>query len=66
MSWLHDALNSAVAGSSRGGQLLAEIRLPRWLDRRLKWNRQVDERRLRRSERSEHRDPQGKDASKDW
>jgi hypothetical protein len=66
VSWLHDALNSVVAGSPRSGRLLADIRLLRRLDRHLRWNRQVDLRRLRCSEKSEKREPRGKDASKDW
>jgi hypothetical protein len=44
---------------------LAGSRLPRWLDRRLDWNRQSDLAELHSVERSAERPPVGKDARKD-
>ncbi len=54
-------------GSSWAGRahVLADIRLPAWLDRRLRWNRKQDAAELERVERAGQRPMVGKDAAKD-
>lgn len=46
--------------------ILDDVWLPKWLDRRLSWTTNRDQRRLLRAERAEEKPPAGKDASQDW
>jgi hypothetical protein len=66
MTWVHDALIAAVTSSRTRLDVLDDIALPGWLERRLGWGKRRDARRLRRAERSGELPPQGKDATKDW
>jgi hypothetical protein len=63
---LRDLLAAHLGTRVGRANALASIRLPRWLDRRLGWNRQSDMAEFRRVERSAEREPAGKDATKDW
>ena len=46
--------------------ILDDVWLPKWLDRRLKVTSNRDRRRFLRAERAAEEPPVGKDASKDW
>jgi hypothetical protein len=46
--------------------ILDEVWVPKWLDRRWAISTRRDRRRLERSERTSETEPLGKDASKDW
>ena len=65
-SHLQQLVSAHLAGRAGRAHALASIRLPRWLDRRLGWNRQSDVAEFHRVERSAERPPVGKDATKDW
>jgi hypothetical protein len=46
--------------------ILDDVWLPKWLDRRLGWTTNRDRRRFLRAGRAAEKPPVGKDASQDW
>jgi hypothetical protein len=66
MLWLHDALNAVVLGVGHRLEVLDDIWLPKWRDRRLGWSKKLGERRHRHVEHMEEAPPVGKDSTKDW
>ncbi|MFN8624128.1 MAG: hypothetical protein U0869_25585 [Chloroflexota bacterium] len=67
MSFYHDQLTAmATSQKYRLAVLDEKIPLPRWLERRLGWGRKHDVAQALRAEGALEREPQGKDATKDW
>jgi hypothetical protein len=66
MFQLRNILTSHFSAWYGGMDILDEIWLPKWLDRRLDWTKKRDERQHRHVERLEEAPPVGKDATQDW
>lgn len=65
-SHLRQLVSAHVAARSGAMDILDDVWLPKWLDRRLNRTTKRDRRRFLRAERAEEKPPMGKDASQDW
>ena len=66
MFLLRDILTAHFSARYGGMEILDDIWLPQWLDRRVDWTRKRDERRHRRVEHLAEAPPVGKDSTQDW
>jgi hypothetical protein len=66
MFLLRDILTAHFSSWAGRMDILDDVWLPKWLDRRIHWTENRDRARLLQSERARERDPIGKDALKDW
>ncbi len=63
---LQQLVSAHLSARSGAMDILDDVWLPKWLDRRLGRTAKRDRRRLLRAERAEEQPPVGKDASRDW
>ncbi|MFO7531909.1 MAG: hypothetical protein R6W93_05570 [Candidatus Limnocylindrales bacterium] len=66
MFMLRDILTAHFAAWAGRMDILDDVWLPKWLDRRVRWTEVRDRRRFLRAERMHEHEPAGKDATKDW
>jgi hypothetical protein len=66
MFMLRSILTAHVSAWAGRMDILDDVWLPKWLDRRVRWSENRDRARFLRAERAREQDPIGKDATKDW
>lgn len=66
MFLLRDILTAHFSSWAGRMDILDDVWLPKWLDRRMRWTENRDRTRFLHAERARERDPIGKDATKDW